>query len=148
MRNFNHSQWDAQADRLRAQLPTAPDALMDGYVQWIPWLAMIFGGFGVLLTLGGLLLGAILSPFLLLAGMSGVDAGASAFFALILLLVTSILDVAGGYLMLRRSLTGWWLLALGIVVSILNSVFSMRVFGLVIILLIAYVHLQVKPRYQ
>src|SRR5437660_12681532 len=104
------SQWDEYADRLRVQLPTAPDSLMDLYVQWAPWIAIVFGGLGLVITLLALVLGTVLSPLLLLGGMSGLNAGASAFIALILMLVASALELAGGYLMLKRSLTGWWLL--------------------------------------
>jgi hypothetical protein len=109
---------------------------------------MVFGALGVLLTLGGLLLGALLSPFLLLAGVHGIQAGASAFIALVLLLVASLLDLGGGYLMLQRRLTGWWVVAIGLIVGAVNNLLSINVLGLIITLAIAYVHVHVKPRYS
>jgi hypothetical protein len=140
--------WDAYAERLRLQLPVAPDGLIDGYVSWAPWVAIIFGVFGLIITVGGLLLGAILTPFLLLAGLGGVHAGAAYFVALVLLFVGSVVNVGAGYLMLQRSLTGWWLLAIGIVLSMLHALVSGLLFSLVLDVLIAYVHLEAKPRYH
>jgi hypothetical protein len=50
--------------------------------------------------------------------------------------------------MLQRRLTGWWLLALGMVVTFLSSLFGRSVLVLIVVLLIAYIHLQVKPNYK
>jgi len=47
-----------------------------------------------------------------------------------------------------ESETGWWLLAIGITLSILGSLFRVSVFSLLISLLIGYIHLQVKPNYH
>ncbi|HEX2186366.1 MAG TPA: hypothetical protein VHN78_12760, partial [Chloroflexota bacterium] len=129
------------------KLPAAPEGLLNGYVRWAPWVANVFGVLGVLGLLALFGIGAVLSPFLLLGGASGVATGAGLFLALILGIVTAALEVAGGYLMLKLRLTGWWLLAAGLVVSALNSLFSMSLFGLLITALIAYIHLLVKPRY-
>lgn len=142
------SQWDEYVERARQQLPAGPPGLLNGYVAWAPWVAIVFGIFGVfgLLALGGIL--AVLSPFLLLGGASGVSAGAGAFLAIAVGLVLSVLEIAGGYLMLKRSLTGWWLLGLGIALSVLRGLFSLSIFGLLLSLLVAWIHLQVKPRYN
>ncbi len=142
------NQWDAYAERLRQQLPAAPEALTSSYMQWAPWVAIVFGGLGLLITLAGLFLGAILGPFLLLAGVDGINAGAAAFIALIVLGFSSALDVIGGYLMLQRSLTGWWLLAVGLILSAVHALLATSLFSLVFTLLIAYIHLQVKPNYR
>ena len=56
-------------------------------------------------------------------------------------------SVAGGFMMMQRRATGWWLLALGMLVSLLSSLFHISVIGLIFWLLIAYIHLQVKPNY-
>ncbi len=142
------SQWDVYADRLRAQLPPAPDPLLDGYVRFAPWIAIVFGVLGVffLLVAGAVL--AVVAPFLVLGGASGVGAGASAFLSVVVGLVLAALEVVGGYLMLQRRLTGWWILGLGLVANALNALFQAAIFGLIITVLIAYVHLLVKPRYN
>ena len=81
-------------------------------------------------------------------GASSLQSGAGAFLAVAVGIVIAALEIIGGYLMLRRSLTGWWILAVGMVLSALNSLASIALLGLLITLAIAYVHLQVKPRYQ
>jgi len=141
------SQWDEYAERLRQQLPTAPESLIEIYVQWAPWIAMIFGAIGIILSIGFLFLGAVISPFLVLGGGSGVNAGIGLFVAIVLLAVSSILELVGGYLMKAMSLTGWWLIAVGLGVGILQNLIHVSVFGLIITLLIGYVHIAVKPRY-
>jgi hypothetical protein len=50
--------------------------------------------------------------------------------------------------MLKRSAIGWWILAIGLILNALNSLIRAAILGLLITLAIAYVHLQVKPRYQ
>jgi hypothetical protein len=142
------NQWDAYAERLRVQLPAAPDSLTIPYMQWAPWIAIVFGALGVLLTLGGLFLGAILGPFLLLAGVHGINAGAAAFVALVVLGLSSAVDVVGGYLMRQQLLTGWWLVAVGLILSAVYALLSGNAFSLVFTLLIAYIHLAVKPSYR
>ena len=37
------SQWDMYVERLRVQLPAAPEGLVNGYVRWAPWVAIVFG---------------------------------------------------------------------------------------------------------
>jgi len=142
------SEWDGYADRLREKLPAAPESLLSAYVRWAPWVAIVFGVLGTLGMLTLLVFGAVLSPLLLLGGASGVSSGAGLFIAIILGAITSVLEVAGGYLMTKMRLTGWWLLALGIVVGMLNSLIGVSLFGLAINLLVGYVHLLVKPRYH
>ncbi|HVC32183.1 MAG TPA: hypothetical protein VNL16_01600 [Chloroflexota bacterium] len=142
------SQWDDYVERARQQLPAGPPSLLNGYVRFAPWVALVFGVFGVLalLALGGIL--AVLSPVLLLGGASGVGAGADAFLAIAVGLVLAVLELAGGYLMLKRSATGWWLIGLGIAVSAISDLLHVAIFGLIIVLLIAWIHIQVRPQYN
>ena len=85
---------------------------------------------------------------IILGGASGVQAGITFVIASLVGVVTSILEVVGGFLMLRRSLLGWWILAVGLAIGILTNVFHVAVFSLVISLLIAYIHIEVKPAYR
>jgi hypothetical protein len=66
----------------------------------------------------------------------------------LLSLVIAALEVAGGFMMLQRRLTGWWLLAAGMIVSLLSSLLHVSAIGLIFWLLIAYIHLSVKPNYN
>ena len=142
------SQWDDYVERARQQLPAGPPALLNGYVRFAPWIAIVFGVFGVfvLLALGGIL--AVFSPLMLLGGAEGVSAGAGAFLAIGVGLVLAVLELAGGYLMLKRSATGWWLIGLGLAVSAINDLFHVAIFGLIIVLVIAWIHIQVRPQYN
>ena len=142
------SQWDDYAERARQKLPPPPDSILDAYVTWAPWVAIVFGALGVFLSAGLGLFGALLAPFLVLAGSSGVSAGVATFLAIGALFFASVLDVIGGYLMLQRHVNGWWLLALGLAFSLLQGLFSGGVFGILFTLAIAYIHICVKPRYQ
>lgn len=146
--NDSLSQLDVYAERARVALPAAPPGLLDGYMRFAPWIAIIFGILGVLGSVALMGLGAVLSPFLLFAGAQGVSAGGALFLALIVGLLSSVLDVVGGYLMLKRSANGWWILALGLVVSLLSNLLRGGILTLIIILLVSYIHLQVKPNYR
>jgi len=137
------SQWDTYADQLREKLPAAPEGLLAGYVTWAPWVAIVFGALGILGALTLLGIGSAL-PFMMTPGsyyagalVVGLIAGAA-----------SALELVGGILMRQMRLMGWWLLALGLILGVLNNLFSAGIVGLVVTLAIAYVHLQVKPRYH
>ena len=93
-------------------------------------------------------LGAMLTPLMIFGGGRAVGAEGALFVALIVGLVSAALELVGGYLMLQRSATGWWLLALGMVVSLLTGLVQGGLVTVVLVLLIAYVHLQVKPNYH
>jgi hypothetical protein len=146
--NDSFNQLDAQAERLRTQLPLAPPGLLNGYMRFAPWIAIVFGALGILGSIALMGLGAIFSPFLLFAGAQGVSAGGALFLALIVGLLSAALELIGGYLMLQRRATGWWLLALGMVVSFLTNLVHGTILVLVFVALIAYIHLQVKPNYR
>ncbi len=147
-RTVTGSQWDMYIERIRVQLPAAPEGLLSGYMTWVPWLAIIFGAFGILVFLATTVLAAVLTPLAALGGAGGVQAGGMLLVTALLGLAFSVLDVVGGILMLKRRLTGWWLLAVGLAINLISGLLSVSVVGLVITLLIAYVHIQVKPRYN
>ncbi|MBM2812204.1 MAG: hypothetical protein HW416_2963 [Chloroflexi bacterium] len=142
------SSWDDYAEKVRQQVPAAPEQLLAGYVQWAPWIAIVFGGIGLVFLLVFSLIGAVLMPFLALSGAQGISMGLTAILSLGLAIIASAIEVGGGYLMLQRSLTGWWLIALGLAVSVLSNLIGFSLFGLVIALAIGYLHVQVKPRYS
>jgi hypothetical protein len=146
--NESMSQLESYVERARVALPAAPPGLLDGYMRFAPWIAIIFGilGFLALLALSGV--AAVFSPFLLLGGGAGVSAGGGLFVALAFGLVTSALEVVGGYMMLQRRATGWWILAAGLVIGALSNLVRGGILSLIVILLIAYVHIQVRPNYH
>jgi hypothetical protein len=140
-------QWGEYVERLRVQLPPAPGGLLNRYVRWVPWLSIVFGVLGFLGLLALLGLGAVQGPFLLFAGPAGVRAGFDFFVTVLLDLVVAGTEIAGGWLMLGKRLSGWWILALGVVINLLTSLLQGKIVGLLISLLVVYCHVQVKPRY-
>lgn len=142
------SRLDAYVSQFNQQVPSAPEGLLNAYVKWGPWLAIVFGVLGLIASLALFGLGAVLGPLLLLAGASGVAAGGMALVTGILGVVTGVLDVVGGYWMLRRQLNGWWLVAFAIALGLLANLLSVSLVGIVISALIGYVHLQVRPSYS
>jgi hypothetical protein len=147
--NDSISQVDTYAEKLRVMLPQAPPGVLDGYMRFAPWIAIIFGALGVVFSLLFLLLGAAMSPLLVVfGGAAGASYSGALLLTLLVGLLINVLEIVGGYLMLQRKLTGWWLLAVGMLVSVLQSLFGRSVLVLIVVLLIAYVHLQVKPNYH
>jgi len=139
------NQWDDYAEKARSQLPAAPEPLLNGYVKWAPLVAMILSALGLIFAI---------IAFVALLGLSAVAAatgsagGFGALLNIVLLLIVYVLVFIGGFRMRQGSLTGWWILAVGLALSLVVSLFSLQILGFVITLAFAYVHLQVKPRYH
>ena len=147
--NESFGQLDMYADQLRVKLPLPPPGLMDGYMRFVPWIAIIFGVIGALALFVGLVGVTFLTPILVLfGGAAGLGYGGGLIISVIVGLAIAILEVVGGYMMVQRRATGWWILAAGIVVQLLSSLFHVGVIWLIIWLLIAYIHLEVKPNYR
>jgi hypothetical protein len=146
--NEGFSQLDGYAEQLRVKLPAAPPGLINGYMRFVPWIAIIFGTLGVIFSLLLMIFGAVLTPLMLLAGAEGVSAGGALYLALTVNLITAAIEAVAGYMMLQHRATGWWLLALGLVVSFVTNLAHGSIVGLIVFALIAYVHLQVKPHYH
>lgn len=142
------AQWDDYAERLRTKLPPAPESLVNGYVRFAPWIAIVIGAIGVLALLSLFALGAALTPLMAFGGAEALRYGGAAMVGALVGAAASALDVLGGALMLRRRAAGWWILGIGIAISVLTNVVHVAIVGLAISLLIAYIHLQVKPLYR
>jgi hypothetical protein len=142
--SFNHV--DGYAEQLRVKLPLAPPGLTNGYMNVVPWIAIVFGILGILISLVALAGSTILGPLMVMFGSAGT--GFALILGSLLSLVVAALEVAGGFMMLQRRATGWWLLALGMIVSLLTSLLHVSALGLIFWLLIAYIHLSVKPNYR
>jgi len=139
------AQLDAYAERIRVQVPAAPPNILDGYVRFMPWVSMIFGAFAALALLGLLGAATVISPLMMTGG--GYHYGASLFQEIFFALVLTVLDIVGGYFMLQRKMTGWWLMTAALAVYLVQDLATGALLGLLITLLIAYIHIQVKPRY-
>jgi hypothetical protein len=144
--NDSFSQLDTAAEQLRVKLPLAPPGLLDGYMTIAPWVAMIFGGLFVVLGLFALVASTVIGPLAFVLGLG--TSGFGLVLGALLIILTSAIEFVAGWRMRQHRATGWWLLALGIVINTLNSLLHVSLIFLLIWLLIAYVHLQVKPNYR
>jgi hypothetical protein len=143
------SQWDVYVERLRVQLPVAPEGLLNGYVRWAPWVAIVFGVIGLLGMLALLGLSAVLAPlFVLFGGFAGAQAGGALILNVLLGVVLAAAEVAGGYWMRQMRANGWWILAVGLAISLLTALVRVSAVSLILTLLVAYVHILVRPRYS
>ena len=142
--NNSFGQVDSYAEQLRVKLPLAPPGLLNGYMNVAPWIAIVLGALGVIFSLLGLILSSVIAPLMV---MYGGGSGLGLVLNVVLALVISALEVAGGFMMLQRRATGWWLLAVGLIVSLLSSLLHVSALGLIFWLIIAYLHLSVKPNY-
>jgi hypothetical protein len=144
----SRGQWEDYVEQARTKLPEPPAGLMDAYVRWIPWIAIVFGALGLIFTVLFGLLGAVLAPFLALGGMDGMRAGMNGIFAVVLGGIGSLLGLVGGLQMRQMKANGWWIYGMCLVVSVVNDLASISLFGLVITLLINWLHISVRPRYN
>ncbi len=137
-------QWDAYADQLRSMLPEVPSNIRDAYVKYAPVVAIVVGGLGVLAWLMAVSAGLELSRVLLLAGAAH---GGLALLTGLVGLASAGLQVVGGIWMRSLRLAGWWLLAVGLAVTLLNRLVHFSIIGVLVAAAIVYVHLRVKPAY-
>jgi hypothetical protein len=142
------NQLDTYAERARVAMPAAPPGLMDGYMRFAPWVAIVFGALGVLLIVLVSVLGAVFGSIGIALGVVPLSYGAGAFLSAVAAIISAALEFVGGYLMLQRKATGWWLLAAGIALTILGNLLRVNLLVLLLFLAIGYVHLQVKPNYH
>jgi hypothetical protein len=138
--------WNEYAERIRVQLPAAPEPLLDFYVKYMPWLAIIGGVLGLFFGVIVGVLGLIVATAAAATGSAG--SGVQIMIGIILIGVGSALGIAGGYFMLQRRLTGWWILAVSMIINLLDSLVGINILGLLIVIVFAYIHLSVKPRYS
>jgi hypothetical protein len=160
---------DRYANQLHTRLPLAPALLLALYVRWAPWFALNFGAVSLLFV-------AAVSPFLAIVIFGLLVAGefgalAVAFLMLTLLGTGSMVDALGGYDMRRRRGSGWWLVAAATALGLLNLVLAAALvllvhwwglaswldwlnwlqggilLGLLVHVLVGYLHLQVKPSF-
>lgn len=141
-------QLESYVELIRSRLPVAPENLVNTYVRWAPWVAIVFGILGVIAFLLLSLLSTVLLPIFALGGASGIHAGGMALIESLVGIVVSVLDIVGGVLMLQRRELGWWILAFGITIGMLTDLLHVAVLTLAITLLIAYLHIEARPQYH
>ncbi len=143
-------QWTKALDDSYAKLPTLPKGTTDFIVNVAPWLSLIFGVLSILVGVSAFGFLAVLSPFAAVAG-----AGAYAITGLLsslVLLVQGVIMIVAFPSLKKRGQRGWNLLFWSLILSVVSSVLSLNVFGVVqsvVGALIGYYFLyQIKSYYK
>lgn len=112
-----------------AKLPALPKGATDFIVNIAPWLSLIFGVLSILVGVSAFGFLAVLSPF---AAVSGAGAYAiTGLLSSIVLLVEGVIMVVAFPALKKRAQKGWNLLFWSLVLSVLSSVLTLNVFGVV-----------------
>jgi len=130
--------------------PALPSNAVSIMVSVTPWIALVFGILGLFASLAGLGLGAMLGPILAMTG-SPMQAGGTVIY-FVFALVSSVLMLAAVPGLLSRKMSGWKLLFWSEVVSIVASLLSFSVSGLLMTVVFAaiafYLLFQIKSHYK
>lgn len=112
------------------KLPVIPAGTQEPIVRFLPWVYVISGGLGLLVWLLGLL--AIAAAGAVLIGLGAADPGLLGPLATYLLIPIELaLSIVAGVLLFQRGATGWYLALISELASIVISLFSLAVGGIV-----------------
>lgn len=129
---------------LVTKAPALPDNAKGGLVKILPWLALIFG----LLAVPGILavfgIGAIATPFLMLAGQRTL------FFWLswIIMVIQVVLELMAVRPLFAHSRKGWELMFYSGLLGVLYTLTSFSPMALVMTVVMFYLLYQVKSSYK
>lgn len=148
--NAQTKQLTKMLDENYAKLPVLPKNVDDFIVSVAPWLALIFGVLSVLAGISAFGFLAVLSPFATVAGAG--QYAVTGLLAAVVLLVQGVIMLLAFPALRKKEVKGWNLLFWSLVLSVVSSVLTLRVFGVVESLvgaLISYYFLyQVKSYYK
>lgn len=128
------------------KLPPISSGARGKIVDIMPWLALIFGILGVVVSVAGLGVLTFLSPLILLGG--GIHAAGAGILGVLLGLVSSILLLAGYPGLKAHKFAGWKLVYWSQAVGIISSVLSLSIFGVLVGLVGVYLLFQIKSAYK
>ena len=125
--------------------PAMPDNIKEVIVKFSPWVSLIFLVLAVPAIFAVLGLGAALAP----AGMFAPQFGLQYVLGLALTIVTMVLEALAIPGLMKRQMKGWRFAYYAALVSLVQSLVSLNLVGLVLGALISfYVLFQIKPKYQ
>ncbi len=127
-----------------SKLPALPKNVNEVIVKITPWISVIFGVLGVLSAIALLGITSFGAPILAMGGYAGQGGMIYA----ILALVSSALMVAAFPGTKAHKMNGWTMLFYSEVVSVISSVISLSVGGLVGNLIFFYILFQIKSYYK
>lgn len=127
-----------------AKLPALPKGGREFLVTITPWIALIFGGLGVLFGILALIGSSTLLPFTTMAG-ANVGGG---MIALVLGVASSALLLAAFPGTKNRKAGGWNFLFYSEAVSLLAQIVSISIFGIVVAAIGFYIIFQIRSYYK
>ncbi|MGH7245529.1 MAG: hypothetical protein ACREGI_01180 [Candidatus Levyibacteriota bacterium] len=138
--------WMSMMENWFMKLPSLPKNAKDAIVSITPWIALVFGVLGVLGGLAGLGVLTAFSPFVMVNGGWGGAAGS--IIAAVISLVASVLLLMGFPGTKKRQMKGWKMLFYSQVASVVASVVSFSVAGVLVNLIGFYLLFQIKSYYK
>lgn len=129
-----------------SKLPSLPKNWQEVIVKITPWLALIFGVLGVLVSLVGVGLLTVLAPFVLLGG--GLGRASGGVIGAVLALVSSALLLAAFPGTKKRQMGGWKLLFYSEVVSLVSALVAVSPSGVLGSAIGFYILFQIKNYYK
>lgn len=144
-RSNSVNQWIDMAGEYFKRLPELPKGGRDAVVTIVPWLALVFGGFGT--VFGGLaLIGASIFPSaMFFMGRGAVGQG---IFLILLSLISSVLMLAAFPGAKSQKEKGWRLLYYSEVVSLVSSIVTLNLVGVLFNLIGFYFLYQIRSYYK
>jgi hypothetical protein len=126
--------------------PSLPQNVKELLVKYMPIIALIFGIIGILLSLAGIAALTALTPLAVVTGVHGYGGG---ILAAIFWLASSILLLAAYSGTKARKMSGWNMLFLSEIVSLIGLLVSLSILQAIISALIGfYLLYQIKSYYK
>lgn len=142
--------WEVILEEWFLKLPPLSKNAKEIIVNITPWIALIFGILGILVTFSGIGLLTAFSPFIVFG--SGFGRATESIVVVLLGLISSILLLTAFPGTKKRKYQGWKMLFWSEVVSSLSSlisfIFSFSLGGIVISLIAFYLIFQIKSYYK
>lgn len=126
--------------------PSLPENAKEAIVKFGPWIALILLIISAPAVLGLLGLGAALSPFAYLGGITG---GVGYMVSIVFTIVIMVMEIIALPGLFKRSRSGWNIMFYSTLLQAVESVLSMNIGGLIIgTLLSLYVLFQIRSYYK
>ncbi len=140
------SEMIGKMEKMFKQAPPLPPPAREFIVAITPWFAIIIGIIGILGSLAGLGILTFLSPLVALGG--GVGLATGSIVVVLLSLVASVLLAAAFPGTNAKKASGWKFLFYSEAVSVISSIITISVVGVVSALIGFYILFQIKSYYK
>lgn len=139
------NQLDATLEDIFKKTPPLPANAVETLYKITPWLALIFGILGVLLSISALGVLSVLSPFAVAAGARGFGLG---MVSTIGWLISSAMMLVAYPGLKAGKMNGWTLLFWGEVINAVTSIIGINISSVIGAAIAFYILYQIKPKYK